>query len=214
MAAGDYRSKLADSLNALRNDNQLCDICIKVGVRSFNAHKAVLAASSSYFKAMFTSGFKESSESEISIDGDPDSFEVLLDYAYTGDLTITPKTAYSILEMACYMQFTDIYQHCCKLIQFEKFESSAAKIGDVVKIYILSECHASLKEITEGAIKYLSAHFLELKSDKVLLESTSESFMKQLLEQQDLAIEEDGEKEVCNGQNKYVDYYVFTWFDG
>ena len=198
MAAHDYRSKLADSLNALRSDNQLCDICIKVGVRSFNAHKAVLAASSSYFKAMFTSGFKESSESEISIDGDPDSFQVLLDYAYTGDLTITPKTAYSILEMACYMQFTDIYQHCCKLIQFEKFESSAAMIGDVVKIYILSECHASLKEITQAAIKYLSENVLELNNNVALLELASESFVKHLLERHDLAIDEDGEKEVCH----------------
>ena len=53
-----YTTKLANSLNKLRTQNQLCDIVINVEGRVFQAHRAVLAACSEYFFAMFTSGFK------------------------------------------------------------------------------------------------------------------------------------------------------------
>ena len=80
-----YTSKLACSLNNLRKQDQLCDVIIKVSERAFPAHKNVLAASSKYFMAMFTHGFKEKTENEITIDGKPEIFEVLLEYAYTGN---------------------------------------------------------------------------------------------------------------------------------
>ena len=105
-----YTHKLAEALNGLRKGNELCDIVIRMGGRAFRAHKAVLAASSSYFRAMFTSGFRESTQEEITIDGKPEIFDVMLDYAYTGVLKITGKIAYDVLEMACYMQFTDASQ--------------------------------------------------------------------------------------------------------
>ena len=87
-SSSDYTSKLAGSLNDLRKQGLLCDVTIKVAGRSFPSHKNILAASSSYFMAMFTHGFKENAESEITIDGKPEIFEVLLEYTYTGDLRI------------------------------------------------------------------------------------------------------------------------------
>ena len=52
-------------LNDLRKQNQLCDVVINVGGQEFPVHKAVLAARSSYFIAMFTSSFKESTQAGI-----------------------------------------------------------------------------------------------------------------------------------------------------
>ena len=49
-----------DVLNDLRIQSQLCDVVIKVGEDSYPAHRAVLAATSPYFQAMFTgTGGKE-----------------------------------------------------------------------------------------------------------------------------------------------------------
>ena len=83
----DYTAKLASSMKELRKQDQLCDEIIWVSERSFPAHKNVLAASSKYFMAMFTHGFEEKTESVVTIiDGKPEIFEVLLEYAYTGDM--------------------------------------------------------------------------------------------------------------------------------
>ncbi len=43
-------------MNAFRKRGQLCDVVVKVGGREFPAHRVVLAASSDYFDAMFSSG--------------------------------------------------------------------------------------------------------------------------------------------------------------
>ena len=79
-----YPIKLAQALNDLREQKQLCDVIISIQGEAFHAHKAVLASASSYFMAMFTSGFKESTEKEITLDGSAEVFQVLLHFAYTG----------------------------------------------------------------------------------------------------------------------------------
>ena len=41
-------------LDELRQQNQLCDVIIRVGDQDFVAHRVVLAATCPYFKGMFT----------------------------------------------------------------------------------------------------------------------------------------------------------------
>ena len=45
----------------------LCDVTIKVGASMFRAHRVVLAASSPYFHAMFTTGLREGSADIIEL---------------------------------------------------------------------------------------------------------------------------------------------------
>lgn len=53
----DYYSVTAfRKMNAFRKEGQLCDVVIKAEGREFLAHRVVLAASSDYFDAMFSSG--------------------------------------------------------------------------------------------------------------------------------------------------------------
>lgn len=48
-----HSKDLVNGLKFLRQDEDLCDVVLKVGNISISAHKVVLAASSPYFKAMF-----------------------------------------------------------------------------------------------------------------------------------------------------------------
>ena len=198
----DYPRKLSQALNNLRKQNQLCDITINVSGRSFQAHKNVLAASSSYFMAMFTSGFKESSESEISIDGDPKIFEVLLEFIYTGVMTISLETACSILEMACYMQIVDVSERAARYVKEQMGQNfkpnKMMSITDVFKIYEISRPHGHLLKLTNFMEKILCKHFQELKSLDVFLETASVDFLKHFLQCDDLSSEEE-EKEVSSG---------------
>ena len=194
----DYTSKLTGTLNELRKQNQLCDIVIHVGGKAFPAHKAVLAASSRYFMAMFTAGYKESSENEIKIDGHAEVFEILLEFAYTGSMKIVPKLAYHLLELACYFQFTDICQHCSKLIKLNNFSSASEKISmeDVFKMYHLAKMQEGLKQIAKECMTYLCEHVKELKDTDEFLQTATSSFLEEYLEQEYLSSEEE-EKEVC-----------------
>ena len=48
-----HSKDLVNALRFLRQDEDLCDVVLRVGSTSISAHKVVLAASSPYFKAMF-----------------------------------------------------------------------------------------------------------------------------------------------------------------
>lgn len=56
-----------------------------LGSHRIAAHRLVLSASSEYFAAMFNSGLRESSLSEVELqDVDPECLEQLVKYCYTG----------------------------------------------------------------------------------------------------------------------------------
>ena len=57
---------LLSRLNELRQKEELCDVTVLVDGTSIKAHRAVLAASSQYFNAMFTSRLSESSQNIVS----------------------------------------------------------------------------------------------------------------------------------------------------
>ena len=193
--------ELSQALNNLRKQSQLCDITINISGRSFQAHKNVLAACSSYFMAMFTSGFKESSQSEISIDEDPEVFEVLLEFIYTGEMAITLESAYSILEIACYMQFVDASKQAARFVQDKmghKFKpNEKLSITDIFKIYELARPHDHLWELTNFMEKILCKHFQELKSSDVFLETASADFLKHFLQCDHLSSEDEETKVSC-----------------
>ncbi len=193
-----YPGHLSQALNELRKENLLCDIIINVGGKGFNAHRAVLAATSSYFKAMFTSGFKESTQNEINIDGNPDVFRVLITFAYTGVLELSPKTAYDVLNMACYMQFTMVYKTCATFINgCLKATSKIHQMdpGDVYKIYLLAKNHHVLEYLSEAVVTFIENNVQEFKRSDVFLQHASVSFLQSFLCREDLASATD-EKQV------------------
>lgn len=51
----DHVGAAFSSMNAMRRSGLLCDIALEVGDAQLRAHKVVLAATSAYFNAMFTS---------------------------------------------------------------------------------------------------------------------------------------------------------------
>lgn len=64
-----HKSSYADSvlmhLNALRQQRLFTDVLLHAGSRSFPCHRAVLAACSRYFEAMFSGGLRESQAKEV-----------------------------------------------------------------------------------------------------------------------------------------------------
>lgn len=49
-----HAKELLAILEVLRSQEELCDVVLVVGSVRINAHRAVLASSSAYFRAMFT----------------------------------------------------------------------------------------------------------------------------------------------------------------
>lgn len=81
----EYGLKLLAGLNQLRQESVLCDVTIRVGNRYFEAHKVILAAASSYFKAMFVEDMLEAQVKEVELkEVGEEAFNDVLNYIYTG----------------------------------------------------------------------------------------------------------------------------------
>jgi speckle-type POZ protein len=86
----DCSGGLSTHLDGLFNSMQFSDVILHIGDREFRAHKLILATRSEVFAAMFQHPTKEKLTNQIEIeDIEPDVFQELLRFMYTGRLSIT-----------------------------------------------------------------------------------------------------------------------------
>ncbi|XP_072023098.1 uncharacterized protein [Amphiura filiformis] len=112
-----FQQHSGSGLKTFRSENTFCDVTIKVGSKSFPAHKNILAASSGYFKTMFTSGFQEA---EISLDGDGEIFKMILDCIYAGDTSDwTSDNIIEVLNMAIHLKADSVVTCCSHFLHNE-----------------------------------------------------------------------------------------------
>ena len=79
----------SDDLGNLLVDGHLSDVVLRVGDRKFPVHRAILAARSPVFRAMFTSDMKESVAEEIQIeDMEPDVMKEVLKCVYSDQIPV------------------------------------------------------------------------------------------------------------------------------
>ena len=85
-----HMSKAFEILHVLRRQNLLCDVQLVADGLEIPSHKAVLAACSPYFYAMFTSDLAEARADRIVLqEVDGKALALLIDFAYTGEVHVT-----------------------------------------------------------------------------------------------------------------------------
>ena len=79
------RCTLVDDLGELWENSSFTDCCLVVDGQEFRAHKAILAARSPVFRAMFEHDMEESRKNRIEIhDLEPEVFKAMMGFIYTG----------------------------------------------------------------------------------------------------------------------------------
>ncbi|KAH0621464.1 hypothetical protein JD844_022816, partial [Phrynosoma platyrhinos] len=134
----------------------------------FHCHKAVLAACSNYFKAMFTSDMKEKSKNQITLSGfSPAVLESLLIYAYTSEIKITKSNVQSLLQAADLLQFLSVKKAC------EQFLIRHLDIDNCLGMHSFAEYHVC-SELEKESRRILLSRFEEVWQQEEFLEISSE----------------------------------------
>jgi len=63
----DIYNSLIKSLIRQRKSGEFCDVVLRVNRKTYSGHRAILAASSPYFRSMFSSGMKELASREVDL---------------------------------------------------------------------------------------------------------------------------------------------------
>ncbi|KAG9342203.1 hypothetical protein JZ751_016705 [Albula glossodonta] len=111
----EFSSGVLSELNQLRLQGKLCDIVVHIQGQPFRAHKAVLAASSPYFRDHSALGTM--SGLSLSVIKSPEVFERLLAFCYTGRMSLRVRDAVSFLSAASFLQIQAVIDRCTRILE-------------------------------------------------------------------------------------------------
>lgn len=148
-----YRDVLLTTTNKLRKEGVLCDVRLLVGDQSFLAHRSILAASSPYFRGLFTNDMKEKDLMECRLDQLQASvMEPLLGYLYTGNVTLDEENAESLVAAADYLLIQSLKDIGCEFLEGLLSPSKCFTLRDFAEKY-------SCDSLKSSATRYIVKHF-------------------------------------------------------
>ncbi|XP_032356063.1 zinc finger and BTB domain-containing protein 5 isoform X2 [Etheostoma spectabile] len=107
--------QIFQQLNYQRVHGQLCDCVIVVGSRHFKAHRSVLAACSTHFRALFTVAEGDASMNMIQLDSEvvtAEAFAALVDMMYTSTLMLGESNVMDMLLAASHLHLNNVVKAC------------------------------------------------------------------------------------------------------
>ncbi|XP_053435359.1 speckle-type POZ protein-like [Nycticebus coucang] len=150
--------RLADEIGGLWENSWFTDCCLCVAGQEFQAHKAILAARSPVFSAMFEHEMKENKKNRVEInDMEPDVFKEMMCFIYTGKAPNLGKMAVDLLAAADKYALERLKVMCeCAL-------SNNLSVQNAAEILILADLHNAdrLKTQAVNFINYHASQVLE-----------------------------------------------------
>ena len=130
---------------------------------------------------MFTSGFQEAASSEMSIDGDSEAFEVLLQYIYTGELmNLTEDSVSRVLNMACFLNLAPHALQECKRSIINMIGKKVVSLQTAFEISMRPE--PELYDIVKAASLYIKENFINFAGKPEFDKDTSSECLGMILD--------------------------------
>ncbi|XP_046408123.1 speckle-type POZ protein B isoform X2 [Ischnura elegans] len=144
--------RLSDDLGMLFENQKFSDVTLAVGGREFQAHKAILAARSPVFAAMFEHEMEERKHNRVEItDVDHEVLREMLRFIYTGKAANLEKMADDLLAAA------DKYALERLKVMCEEALCTNLSIENAADILILADLH-SADQLKAQAIDFINTH--------------------------------------------------------
>lgn len=150
------KCKLSQDLGDLLEDEKLTDVALAIGNKEFRAHKAILAARSPVFAAMFEHNMKERRLNKVVItDVTDDVFREMLRFIYTGKVQNLPNMADTLLAAA------DKYDLERLKIMCEEALCTNLSVENAATVLILADLH-NAEQLKAQTIDFINTHASEV----------------------------------------------------
>ncbi|XP_005451247.1 kelch-like protein 30 [Oreochromis niloticus] len=166
-----HPQSMLEGLRSLCSHPKLVDVTLSAGGRDFPCHRGVLALCSMYFRCMFSGDFVESIAARVELhDVDPEILSCLLDFAYTGKLTINQKNVEGLICTSSKLQFQTVRAVCSRYLQHQIDETNCLGILEFGDIHgcpeVVAKAWAFLLENFEAVQQ--GEEFLLLGKDRLI----------------------------------------------
>ncbi|KAI9579651.1 hypothetical protein GQX74_000439 [Glossina fuscipes] len=159
----DYNNTFMGALSKLRDEKEYCDFLLQVGGETIHVHRAALAISSPYFKALLKSNMKENQLGSVTFeDKDVNAVKAIIGFIYSGQITLTEENVQAIYLTSDYFQMEWLKKRC---VEFLKRHLRGA---NCIQIRSFAD-KLSFKELYDCSHKYILNNFDMLIDNKELL---------------------------------------------
>lgn len=165
-----HAAGVLEAFGAFYLDGSFTDVTLQSACGAlFPCHRAVLAAGSAYFKAMFTADMTEKSKQQISLPGlGRAALEALLDYAYTAWVRITAGNVQGLLRAADRLQFAAVKAAC------ERFLLRHLDAANCLGMHAFAQ-HHRCPELEKEARRLLLSRFEEVWQQEEFVDVSEET---------------------------------------
>mmetsp|Transcript_14369 Transcript_14369/g.16473 ORF Transcript_14369/g.16473 Transcript_14369/m.16473 type:complete len:593 (+) Transcript_14369:270-2048(+) len=143
----------SSQMRGLVNDDEFSDVTFIVEDQPVYAHRAILAQRCEHFAAMFRSGFRESTERNITIPNTSKQvFLLLLEYVYTDSVKIELEHAIELYIASDLYQLERLRDMCCTVVRRNLNAENAGPL-----LQSASDAHCQV--LKEAAMSYIVDNF-------------------------------------------------------
>lgn len=158
----DRASVILEKLRLQRLDGKYCDMVLTVEGRTFKAHRNVLAACSPYFDAMCNSGFEEEKQNMATIECvSADAMEQILDYMYTGQISITSENVDVILQGADPFLMSQLKEYCYRFLTQNMDASNCFVVRHLADLYGFIDLYERSKKFIRNQFMQVAQNSME-----------------------------------------------------
>ena len=193
-----YSSQILRTLNDFRKEGTLCDVIINVkGGRKFAAHCTVLAASSHYFRKLFSFNSRQSDHHfEVDLEWlHPEAVDDILDYMYTGQIQLGDNAEF-ILTAASYF-FIESLQEVVT-----DFLHEHLNLFNCFSILSVADEH-SLQALKSSCTRFISANFVRASATPSFL-GLQKTLVEEVISTSDLEV--TNENDVFNAVVRWIQH--------
>jgi kelch-like protein 6 len=153
----------------LYDNRQLLDVTLTVDGKDFAVHRALMAASSDYFRAMFTNNVSEKTQQTVNINGvDSVSMGLVVSFLYTGQVELQTDTVQNLLSTANLFQLLELKKGCAD------FMANKLDVDNCIGIHFFAQAH-ECESLEFHAWDVITENFEAVSSTTEFLELTWEN---------------------------------------
>uniref|UniRef100_A0A1B0FGV3 Kelch-like protein diablo n=1 Tax=Glossina morsitans morsitans TaxID=37546 RepID=A0A1B0FGV3_GLOMM len=196
----DYGNGFLHKLNQMRTNQENCDFSLEVGGETLYVHRVALAVTSPYFAAMFRNNTKEKAMGSMELeDNDATAVKAIIDYIYSGEITLTEANVQLVYLTADYFQIEWIKKKCVEFFksklnptncfQMRRFVGESIDLCKRTKHLNVYCCldKPPFEELYECSHNYILKHFDKLIHKEELLRLSFEE-IEELVKDDRLAV--------------------------
>ena len=166
-----YRDNFLNVMNKQRQNEQFTDVTLVSGDFRAKCHRSVLPAASPYFQTTFLSDLAESTAATVTLKINPAALELIVDYMYTAEITVTADNVQSLVEACDFFLLNDLKSIC------DQFTLPRLEVANCIGMFRNASLYG-LQQMQEAAKRLMTADFVTVVSTNGFMELFSEELVR------------------------------------